>query len=177
MIFIVAAFVLPPHDAVIQLCAHPAATDEHAFEDEIASKLRARHIDAALDEARLALQQNPNSSELNQLLGVALFKKGLNQDARTAFQRVIQLDPTRPQSYYNLALVDLSENRYADAITPLETYLRLNPDNAEAHLFLGRAYHNLNRTATAIDQFKKAIALTPKPVSYTHLTLPTICSV
>ena len=141
IIFFVAAFVLPPHDAVFQLCAHPAATDEQAFGDEIASKLRAGQIDAALDEARLALRQYPNSSELNQLLGAALFKKGLKGDARTAFRRAIQLDPGSSQSYYNLALVDLSENKYADAIIPLETLLRLNPDNAEAHLFLGRARH------------------------------------
>jgi Flp pilus assembly protein TadD len=63
------------------------------------------------------------------LLGAALSKKGLNDEARAAFHRAIELDPGAAQYYYNLALVELSEKRYAGATTPLETYLRLSPDS------------------------------------------------
>ena len=143
---------------------------EQSLEDRVRSEVEAGQIDAALDQARLAVGQYPNSSTLYQLLGVALFKKGLNEDARTAFRRAIEIDPSVPQNYYNVALVNLSEKQYARAVSPLETYLRLDPDNAEAHLLLGRAYHNLNRTVSAIEQFKKALALAPQlPLAHYHL--------
>lgn len=147
-----------------------AQDSQEAVEDRIRAEIRAGSIDAALGQAREAVGQFPDSSDLQQLLGVTLFKKGLNEEARTAFRRAIELDPSIPQNYYNLALVELSEARYADAVDPLETFLRLDPQNAQAHLFLGRAYHNLNRTLPAIEQFKKALALEPYlPLAHYHL--------
>ena len=167
MILFVAGFGLTSVREVIP--AH-AQDSERSLEDAIRGKVEAGQIDAALDQARLAVGQYPNSSTLYQLLGAALFKKGLNEGARTAFRRAIELDPSVPQNYYNLALVNLSEKQYARAVGPLETFLRLDPDNAEAHLLLGRAYHNLNRTVPAIEQFKKALALAPQlPLAHYHL--------
>jgi len=167
MILFVAGFSLASVREVIPAYAQDS---EQSLEDGIRSKVEAGRIDAALDQARLAVGQYPNSSTLCQLLGVALFKKGLNEDARTAFRRAIELDPSIPQNHYNLALVNLSEKQYARAVGSLETFLRLDPDNPEAHLLLGRAYHNLNRTVSAIEQFKKALALAPQlPLAHYHL--------
>jgi protein O-GlcNAc transferase len=147
-----------------------AQDPQQALQDRIEAEIRAGRLDAALDQARLAVGQYPESPSLNQLLGATLFKKGLNEEARTAFRRAIDLDPSLPQNYYNLALVELSEHRYAQAVAPLETYLRLNPQDGQAHLFLGRAYHNLNRTLPAIEQFKKALSLdSDLPLAHYHL--------
>src|SRR5713101_6605645 len=104
-----------------------AQNSEPALTEEIDAKLRAGQVDAALDRARLAVEQYPSSSELEQRLGVALFKKGSNEEARAAFGRAIELDPSVPQNYYNLALVNLSEKQYARAAPSLETFLRLDP--------------------------------------------------
>ena len=167
MILLVAGFSLASGHEVVQ--AH-AQDSEQSLEDRIRSEVEAGQIDAALDQARLAVGQYPNSSTLYQLLAVALFKKGLNEDARTAFRRAIELDPSVPQNYYDLALVNLSEKQYARAVGPLEAFLRLDPNNAEAHLLLGRAYHNLNRTVPALEQFKKALTLGPQlPLAHYHL--------
>ena len=167
MILLVAGFSLA---SVCEVIPAYAQDSEQSLEDRIRSKVEAGQIDAALDQARLAVGQYPNSSTLYQLLGVALFKKGLNEDARTAFRRAIELDPSVPQNYYDLALVNLSEKQYARAVGPLEAFLRLDPNNAEAHLLLGRAYHNLNRTVPALEQFKKALTLGPQlPLAHYHL--------
>ena len=147
-----------------------AAQDEPAVEDSIGSKIRAGQLDAALDEARRAVSQFPRSTAIRQLLGATLFKKGLNEEARVAFRQAIVLDPSSPENYFDLALVDLSENRYRDAVAPLESFVRLDPKKAQGHLLLGRAYHNLNQTAPAIDEFKQAIALEPRlPLAHYHL--------
>lgn len=140
------------------------------FEEQIQTKIAANQLDAALDLARRAVGQYPESSQMRELLGVVLFKKGANEEARIEFRRAIELDPSVPENYFNLALVDLSEKRYAQAAASLEKHLGLDPHNAYAHLLLGRAYHNLDLTAPAIEQFRKAIAIAPQlPLAHYHL--------
>jgi len=147
-----------------------AAVSEQAAEDSIAAQLEAGQVDAALSQSRRAAAQFPDSSAIHQLLGAALFKKGLGNEARAAFQRAIELDAKIPQNYFNLALVELSENNYSAAMKALETFVRLKPGNAQGHLLLGRTYHNLNETAPAVGEFKKAIALDPRlPLAHYHL--------
>src|SRR3989454_10947592 len=143
---------------------------EQALEDEIISKVRSGEIDAAVEQARQVVKQYPQSSRLHQVLGAALFKKGLNEEARAAFRRAIELDATVAENFFNLALVELSENRLAEAIPLLEKCSSLDPENAQPHLLLGRAYHNLNQTVSAIEHFKKALALAPRlPLGHYHL--------
>jgi len=141
-----------------------------ASAERIRAAIQAGRIDAAIADARQGVAQFPQSSELHQLLGAALFKKGLNAEAREVFRRAIELDSEVPQNYYNLALVELSEKKYPEATRLLEAFLKLDPGNALARVMLGRAYHNQNRTAPAIEQFKLALELAPQvPLTHYHL--------
>jgi len=141
-----------------------------ASAERIRAAIQAGRIDAAIADARQGVAQFPQSSELHQLLGAALFKKGLNAEAREVFRRAIELDSEVPQNYYNLALVELSEKKYPEATRLLEAFLKLDPGNAMARVMLGRAYHNQNRTAPAIEQFKLALELAPQvPLTHYHL--------
>lgn len=161
----VLALILFPSSPVLW-----AQISEQTLVERISSQLEAGQIDAAIDEARRAVEQYPKSATLYQLFGAALFKKGAAGEARQAFQRAIALDPKVVQNYFNLALVDLSEKNYPEAEKSLETFVHLEPGNAQAHLLLGRAYHNLNLTLPAIEQFKKALALSPQlPLVHYHL--------
>ncbi|NWG13426.1 MAG: tetratricopeptide repeat protein [Acidobacteria bacterium] len=154
------------------LCTRPALVQEgeEASAERIRSAIEAGRLDEAIADARRAAAQFPRSSEVHRLLGAALFKKGLNADARGAFRRAIELDAGIPENYFNLALVELSESRYAEASRSLEDFIRLEPSNALARVLLGRAYHNQNRTAHAIEQFRKALKLAPQlPLAHYHL--------
>lgn len=147
-----------------------AQESEDSLAEQVTADLGTGRLDAALGKAQAAVGQYPKSSYLQQLLGVVLFKKGMNEDARTAFRHAIEYDPGVPQNYFDLALVDLAEKRYPDASKSLETFLHLDPMNAEAHMLLGHAYHNQNQTAPAIEQFRKALALNPAlPLAHYHL--------
>jgi len=147
-----------------------AQGSEEASAERIRSAIQAGRLDAAIADARQAVAQFPQSSELHQLLGASLFKKGLNAEAREVFRRAIELDANIPQNYFNLALVELSENRYPEATQSLEAFLKLDPANALAHVLLGRAYHNQNRTVPAIEQFKQALEFAPQePLTHYHL--------
>ncbi len=147
-----------------------AQESEQAAEEQIATALDAGQLEAAVGAARRAIQHYPQSSRLAELLGVALFKSGQAAEARAAFTRAIELDAKVPGNFFNLALVELSEKKYAPAVAALEKCVRLDPRNAQAHLLLGRAEHNLNRTLPAIEEFNKALALAPRlPLAHYHL--------
>jgi tetratricopeptide (TPR) repeat protein len=143
---------------------------EEASAERIRSAIEAGRLDTAVAEARRAVAEFPQSSELHQLLGASLFKKGLNAEAREAFGRAIELDAKAPENYFNLALIELSEHRYPEATRLLESFIKLDPGNAMARLMLGRAYHNQNRTVPAIEQFKRALELEPQlALAHYHL--------
>ena len=89
--------------------------DQDASAERVRPAIEAGRLDEAIEEAHRAAERFQQSSELHQLLGAALFKKGLNPEAREAFRRAIELDTRIPQDYLNLALVDLSEGRYPEA--------------------------------------------------------------
>ena len=169
LVFLFATLAVPRLASARQAQGTEARSEE-ASADRIRSEIEAKQINAAIADARQAARQFPQSSEIHQLLGAALFKKDLNAEAREAFRRAIELDPAIPQNYFNLALVELSERKYLEASRLLETFVKLEPGNALAHVMLGRAYHNQNRTAPAIEQFKLALQLAPQlPLVHYHL--------
>jgi Flp pilus assembly protein TadD len=84
------------------LCLWAAGTlraqeSEDSLADQITTEIEAGRLDAALAKAQTAVGQYPRSSHLQQLLGVVLFKKGMNDDARKAFRHAIELDPREPR--------------------------------------------------------------------------------
>ena len=156
---------LPVLLGLICLCGLPSMLlgqgAEQQLEDEVTELLKSKNFDEAVQQAKLAVRQFPQSSGLYQLYGVALMKNRMAKEAQTAFRRALELDPSLAENCLNLALSYLSEDQYEKAVAPLETYLKMYPRNPQAHILLGRAYHNLNRTIPAIEQFKKAIELSP----------------
>lgn len=79
-----------------------AQSSEDSLREEIEAKLRTGQLDGAVEQARAAIEHYPRSPLLYQLLGAALFKQGANEEARKAFERAIALDPSVPQTYFDL---------------------------------------------------------------------------
>jgi superkiller protein 3 len=147
-----------------------AETTESAWVLQVRSALVRNDLQSAIQDARRGIQQYPGSVALYQLLGGALFRSGASQDARAAFQKAIDLAPQEPLNYFNLARVDLSLNRFDDVVMSLTTFLKSDPRDAEAHVLLGRAYHNLNKTLLGIEQFQAGLAIDDRlPLAHFHL--------
>ena len=71
----------------------------------------------------------------------------------------------------------LTRGRYDEAAQAYEKLRELAPGMAEAHARLGLIYFQQGRFEQAVTSLRQAIKLKPTPVSYTHLTLPTILRV
>ena len=112
------------------------------------ARLLERHpeqVQALLGMARIAaLEQQPGSAEL---LGAQALKagpndldalrlqgdlqrlQGRNEAARRAYLQILQLKPDNTQAHIDLANLDISENRYAEAAAQLATARRTAPNS------------------------------------------------
>jgi tetratricopeptide (TPR) repeat protein len=132
----------------------------------------------ALDSGRLqdairlgeqAVSRWPDDAQVRHHLGLAYFKTGDLKQAREQLTRARDLDPKDSATHFDLALVLLSAQDYATAADELEASIKLgrldaNPNaipNALAHILLGRAYLNSNRSLQAIEEFKSAQKIEP----------------
>jgi len=161
---------------VLVFCALGSATPLRAQEtktgliQQIGWEISTGDIDSALARARQAVQKYPESAILMHLLGVAESKSGMQDKARQSFRKAVRLDPTIPQNYYDLALLDMQDGDYAEATAMLQTYLGVSPQDAKAHLMLGIACRKQNKDQLAIEQLKQAIAASPDlPLAHYNL--------
>ncbi len=142
-------------------------TREQLLQDLNSDQLR----DAVL-LGQQAVSRWPRDAQFRHYLGVAYFKTGDTKQALEQLTRARELNPRDSATHFDLALVLLSKQDYAGAATELEAAIELSPSNANAlaHVLLGRAYLNSNRSLQAIDEFKTALKLDPAiKLGYYHL--------
>jgi tetratricopeptide (TPR) repeat protein len=97
-------------------------------------------------------------------LGNALQLVGRLDDAQRHYERALALDPSRPESHNNLAVLLAARNCPDMAIAHYEVALVLKPDYYEALNNLGNALQSLGRDAEAIRQYELAVSLRPDHV-------------
>jgi tetratricopeptide (TPR) repeat protein len=64
--------------------------------------------------------------------GVILWNQGKVAEAKSAFQRAVEANPSHADAHYQLGMVLVNEGNTADAATEFETYLKLAPDGPQA---------------------------------------------
>lgn len=93
-------------------------------------------------EYKRALEKNINSYEANFNLGGALYKQGRNEDAATAYQKIIE-DGTNPEaqskSFYNLGNSLVKQRKLDEAIESYKNSLRIDPTDIQAKFNLAYA--------------------------------------
>ncbi|HTZ59681.1 MAG TPA: tetratricopeptide repeat protein [Acidobacteriaceae bacterium] len=83
-------------------------------------------------------------------------------EAIQEMQKGIAADPTRWESYLNLAVLQLRSNLPDQAEASFKKAAEAGPDAMTAQLALGSFYQTRNRMAEAEQQFKHAVAVDPK---------------
>jgi superkiller protein 3 len=83
---------------------------------------------------------------------------GRYDDAVSAAQAGIQLNPDESVAYTNLCRAYNDQAKYPMAITACNNALRLSPDDGETYYYLGRANSMLGKTAEAEKAYNKAVS-------------------
>jgi tetratricopeptide (TPR) repeat protein len=118
---------------------------------------------AALQLASESLRRWPGDSRLLHLRGLAYFRSNQLAEAErdlTAAQKAAAGDP---DIVFDLGLIYMAQRRYEDAASRFEKAMKnlSRGRTGMAHLLLGRAYQNSNRSELAIREFKTALRNEP----------------
>jgi tetratricopeptide (TPR) repeat protein len=72
--------------------------------------------------------------------GLAFDRLGKPEEAISAFQEALKLDPNNAEAHLSLGKTEMSAGHLNEAITDLHEALRLNPNNDQTRRLLSKAY-------------------------------------
>lgn len=143
----------------------------HIYEDLATSQGRSDYATQAVEEYKLALAADPDSSSLQNGLAELYFKVGRIREAVEAAQEQIRKDPDNVGAHtllgriYFRSLGEMQNGTQSQmvqlATQEYEELVRLQPDKAENHLLLGQLYELQHDSLKAEEQFKKARSIDP----------------
>jgi tetratricopeptide (TPR) repeat protein len=144
----------------------------HIYEEMMAITGRTDFAGKAVDEYRLALENDPTSEYLNAGLAELYLKTGRIRDAVNEAQSIIQQNPGNLDArrllgrIYLRSLGDMrsgaqSQNMLQLAIEQYQEIVKQDPNSLEDHLLLGRLYRLSNDMVNAEQEFRTAVKLQP----------------
>jgi tetratricopeptide (TPR) repeat protein len=102
-------------------------------------------------------------------LGMALASSGSSQEARTAFEKAINLNENFSEAYRNLARISLSEKNFAEADGLLTRSLANDPLNSWALAYSAYSELQLKKFDDALAHARKAHSVEHKGLASVHI--------
>ncbi len=115
--------------------------------------------DESITILRIALEKNPNSSELMNALGCAYDAHGNEGDAMAAFKTASQMDPNNFVPMRNLGIKYLLNDELDQALECFVIAGDIDPNDAKLCNYLGLTYARMDNYESAVAQFNRAVAL------------------
>jgi len=146
-------------------CLPPTKTGSDAsFDQHLNSGLT--HMDnkdylLARREFFLALNLNPKSTRLHNLIGLTYFRQQNYDLAEMHFQRAIKLDPQFSLGYLNLGAVYAMKQLYPRAREYYERTISLTPGLVAAYYSLGAVCFQLGDDEAALNYLSRGLELEP----------------
>jgi len=109
------------------------------------------------------LASQPSAMEL---YGTCLVELGRAEEALPVFDRLLAARPGDAHARYNLAVVQFTAKRNADAIATLQPLLETTAPDTDALDLASAAYEETGDTPKAVDLLRQAIVRDPKKAKY-----------
>jgi putative PEP-CTERM system TPR-repeat lipoprotein len=130
---------------------------------------RQGRLDEALNELTLLTQKQPRPVAALTLTGIILEAQGKQTEARTTFERVMQLDGEAPVAANNLAWIYAQGDGNLDVALQLaQTAQRKLPKVAEVNDTLGFIYYKKSLLALAVPALRASVESDPNNSSYLY---------
>ena len=127
--------------------------------------MRTGRADEAASELAVAGEKLGPNFLISYFRGLALERAGRPQDAISAFQEALRLNPNSAEAHLGLGKAELAFKRPNDAITELKETLRIDPGNRAARRLLSQAYRRTGDTKTASKYAEKGEPVAPRESS------------
>lgn len=145
--------------------AHSQAREDAT--EPIASALRAREFDKAVELTRSALRASPGSAQLWTLQGIAFAGKGDSKQALAAFQQALKIAPNNVAALAGAAQIEYEADG-REAIPLLTHLLELRPGDPTGHAMLAVLEYRKGNCTAAVPHFAKASQLLDSQLDALH---------
>ncbi|MDR1239600.1 MAG: tetratricopeptide repeat protein [Treponema sp.] len=115
----------------------------------------------ALEEARAALEQDPENTQALRVKGTALRVMGKDVEAKAVFEKILALDPGNDVFLLDLADIHFKRKEYKEAEQRINAFLARRPKDREAKLLLGRLYTETGNRTHALQIFEELARADP----------------
>src|SRR6266700_710334 len=122
--------------------------------------------DNAKKEFEQELKTDPSNASAEFMLGETARQTGEWAEAAAHFSRASKLDQGFVEAYLALGMSLNSAGKFSDAITPLESYVKMQPGDSAGHYQLATAYARTGRKSEAEREMalqREAEAKNPRP--------------
>lgn len=161
-----------PQRPIDRAAAYYHFTQAHIYEELVAMYGRSDYMARAVEEYKLAIENDPTSQYLTASLADLYARAGRIRDAVTEAQEIIKKDPNNLEARKLLGRIYLrslgdtnagtqSQEMLRLAIEQYEQIVRLEPKSVDDRLLLGRLYRANNDLTKAEQTFKTAVDLDP----------------
>lgn len=117
-------------------------------------------ICSAIWLAEEVVRERPDSASAHCFLGYLLWQNDRNDEARQAYERSIELDPTEAITYNNLGVIYLDDCKDVDSAYPLFTKaLNLDPGYTTAAFNMARTHECLGNIKEAAEYYGMTLRL------------------
>lgn len=117
-----------------------------------------RHLEGALvDRSDRETSSNVSTALLHNTLGIALARKGREQEAIAHYRKAIALRDDYADAHTNLGSILLEKGDRAEAIEHFRKATTLPPEEARSHLRLAIAFERAGQIAEAISEYRRAL--------------------
>jgi tetratricopeptide (TPR) repeat protein len=145
--------------ALSQANTHSYKLDSEAkFSIRVSEYSLDQDLPTAVKALRTWTEVHPQSTQALEHLAETTFLLGGSYlpESLDAFQRLLELSPSRVETLLDIARVLRQMQRYEEAIGYIQQYLEEDPNNASAYLSLGRIYLFSGKHGAARDTYERA---------------------
>jgi len=125
--------------------------------DEARRDIDKQDFQAAIVPLQKFLAEKDDFAYAHFQLGYAYTGLYKNKEARSEYERAVQLDPKMPEAALNLGILLLNEEPAA-AVAPLQRALELLPMQSRPRTLLGLAYEKSGDQTRATEHYRKVLA-------------------
>ncbi|WP_254567095.1 tetratricopeptide repeat protein [Oscillatoria sp. HE19RPO] len=119
------------------------------------------NLEGAVVSYQQAIRLNPNFTEAQINLGVALVNLGRISEAIAAYRNAIATNSQLPTAHYNLADALAKQQEFDAAIAAYQEAIRLQPNYDKAYYNMANILVNLGEIPDAISAYQQAIKINP----------------
>ena len=141
-----------------------------------ADELNEAQLDEVIACYESAAVTRPNMAALQLNWGNALRLLGRTAEAADRFQAAMEIDPNNADTFFHLAKLLLSQQKFNDAAYACSEAIRVNPDHGPSHAMLGKLKLQ-SQPHEAFEHFRQAIRIDPtqvRPMAYLAIGLATV---